>query len=53
MILQIFVFFIVAKLSDSLEELKTNRTELETAREETIRQMQQLHAQISVRRKEG
>jgi len=47
------LFFVVAKLSDRLEELKADRTETEATREETVRQMQQLHAQISVRRKEG
>ncbi|CAF3911974.1 unnamed protein product [Rotaria sp. Silwood2] len=42
----------VVKLSDHLQELKTKRTALEAARETIIRQMQQLHAQIAVRRKE-
>jgi hypothetical protein len=41
------------KYSDRLEELKTKRTELEANREAIVRRMQQLHAQISVRRKEG
>lgn len=43
----------VVKLSDALEQLKTKRNELEAAREATIRQMQQIHAQITVRRTEG
>ena len=41
------------KLSDTLEELKSKRNELEAAREAIIRQMQQIHTQITVRRKEG
>ncbi len=45
--------FLVAKLSDQLIEFKTKRVELEAARETIVRRMQQLHAQISVRRKEG
>lgn len=44
---------LVAKLSDRLEELKAKRTELEAGRESIVRQMQQFHAQIAVRRKEG
>lgn len=43
----------VAQLSDRLEDLKSKRTELEAARESIVRQMQQFHAQIAVRRKEG
>ena len=43
----------MVKLSDTLEQLKTKRNELEAAREATIRQMQQIHAQITVRRTEG
>ncbi|CAF0802602.1 unnamed protein product [Rotaria sordida] len=42
----------VVKLSNHLEELKTKRVALEAARETIIRQMQQLHAQIAVRRTE-
>ncbi|CAF4557150.1 unnamed protein product [Rotaria sp. Silwood1] len=42
----------VVQLSNHLQELKTKRTALEAARETIIRQMQQLHAQIAVRRKE-
>jgi hypothetical protein len=41
------------KYSDRLEELKTKRIELEANREVVVRRMQQLHAQITVRRKEG
>ena len=43
----------VAQLSDRLEDLKAKRTELEASREAIVRQMQQFHAQIAVRRKEG
>lgn len=43
----------VAQLSDRLEDLKGKRTELEAEREAIVRQMQQFHAQIAVRRKEG
>jgi hypothetical protein len=45
--------FSVSKISDHLEELKAKRLELEATRESIVRRMQQLHAQISVRRKEG
>lgn len=36
-----------------MEGLKTKRKELEASRESIVRQMQQFHAQIAVRRKEG
>ncbi|CAF5222792.1 unnamed protein product, partial [Rotaria magnacalcarata] len=42
----------VVKLANHLEELKKKRTALETTRETIIRQMQQLHDQIGVHRKE-
>ncbi|CAF3459813.1 unnamed protein product [Rotaria socialis] len=42
----------VVKLADHLEELKKKRTALEATRETIIRQMQQLHDQIGVHRKE-
>jgi hypothetical protein len=47
------VLFLVVKLSDRLDEFKTKRVELEATRETIVRRMQQLHAQITVRRKEG
>ncbi|CAF4192780.1 unnamed protein product [Rotaria socialis] len=49
---QYSLFFIVVKLADHLEELKKKRTALEATRETIIRQMQQLHDQIGVHRKE-
>ncbi|CAF0752246.1 unnamed protein product [Adineta steineri] len=42
----------VLKLSKRLEEIKAKRIELETNREVIIRRMQQIHAQITVRRTE-
>ncbi|CAF0861226.1 unnamed protein product [Adineta ricciae] len=42
----------VVKLSEHLEKLKSERIELENNREAIIRRMQQLHAQIAVRRTE-
>jgi hypothetical protein len=47
------LIFLVVKLSDRFKELKQKRIELDATREAIVRQMQQLHAQISVRRKEG
>ena len=51
-IIRVF-FFLVVKLSNSFQELKKKRIQLETTRETVIRQMQQLHAEIAVRRKDG
>ncbi|CAF0975737.1 unnamed protein product [Adineta ricciae] len=42
----------VVRLSEQLEKLKSERIELENNREAIIRRMQQLHAQIVVRRTE-
>lgn len=47
------LILVVVKLSDRFKELKQKRIELDATREAIVRQMQQLHAQISVRRKEG
>lgn len=43
----------VVQLCSLLEQVKNQRNELESTREAIIRQIQQLHAQITVRRKEG
>jgi hypothetical protein len=44
---------LVVRLSHRLEDLRTKRVELEANRNQVVRRMQQLHAQITIRRREG
>ncbi len=44
---------LVVRLSHRLGELRKKRIELEANRELVVRRMQQLHAQITIQRREG